>query len=188
MRINNFVYLGAPLYQPTWYDKIVGTDFGVDRCLRNSQEAYTCFSQYMIRVRNEMGWSVSAVDYINKKAFAYRNIGDGNAAEFWRKIQKNLLKWIQQSGYHYTDFNQWEPVLRILDQMSANSFDYETMMDDRDKFFTKVGAETTKDIWGYWQKVPKEARWVVYGVGGLYAASVLYPIINMIVKLIPDKK
>ena len=55
-------------YEPSWWDEIIGADFGTDPCTRNGIEAHLCFSKYMNRVETNIGWPPELVQMLIRKA------------------------------------------------------------------------------------------------------------------------
>lgn len=173
----------TPLYEPNLYDKLTGYDWGRDRCLRNSLEAYKCFTQYMINVRNNIGWSDTVVRHVNSRALDFAGDFNTPAINFWKVIQDQLFDWIDETGYDITDLPKYEDVLKILDMRTENAVDYEKMMRDRKRFLLNVAGQTTGDLWSYWNMLPKEVRIGAYIVGGVAIIGYTLPILTSISKL-----
>ena len=172
----------TPLYEPNLYDKLTGYDWGRDRCLRNSLEAYKCFSQYMINVRNNIGWSNTVVQHVNARALENAGGFDTPAIQFWKIVQNQLFDWIDETGYDITDLPKYEDVLKILDMRTENALDYEKMMRDRKRFLLDVAGNTAGDIWSYWNMLPKEVRIGAYIIGGVALIGYTLPILTTITR------
>ena len=43
-------------YTPTWFDWMTGYDWGTDLCNRSGTEAFLCYQNYLLRVRQNIGW------------------------------------------------------------------------------------------------------------------------------------
>lgn len=181
-------HYGDTLYNTTLYERLTGMDWGRDRCVRNSMEAYACFSKFMSNARDNIGWDATVVQHVVNEAFRYRGTLQTDASVFWTAIRKNLIQWISQTGYEVVDMPKYDKVLATLDSATEGAFDYKLLKDENSQFFQNVALATTGDIWDYWQQVPPQVRYIAYGIGGLMVISYTMPIISSIAKLLTIHK
>ena len=183
------------LYDPNWWDKLTGMDWGTDRSLRNSVEAYKYFSDLMYMTANKLGWNAESVNYIVRKAYSWSGNADlsTNAIYFWTGVQDNFMTWVKESGWNIQDFPKWKDIIKLIDMNTDGALSYKKVKENADKIFQNTAIATTGDLWHLWQtNVPKELRWIAYGVGGLLVFSYTYPVIRMVGRtarmIIPKKK
>ena len=189
---NNYLPYGTTtLYDPTLWQWITGMDWGTSRCLRNSQEAYVCFTEMMYGAEASFGWNTDLVNTLVQKASIYRGNADLStpATHFWRGVQKDFMQWVKDSGHHIADQPKWKSILEQIDRQTEGAFNYSEVKKDADRIFQKVAIQTTGDLWHLWTtNVPKEVRWVAYAVIGGTVLTYTYPVINLFGKLIFMKK
>ena len=159
-------------YTPTLWDSLIGTDWGTDRCMRNAQEAYLCYSEYMLEKQNKNGWPPPMVQHLISKAQPFST--RPTATAFWKGVQQNFLGWFEEKGYHISDFPKWEKALRTLDAFSDSAFSYDEV---RDQFSAKqVGKDLTKDtaddlgseLKKLWKEIPVWVKIAGGSVLGIY--------------------
>lgn len=180
-------YYGTTLYEPNWWAKLTGMDWGTERCLRNSMEAYVCFSEMMFKAESQFGWNTQVVNYLVKKAFDYRgnaNLQD-SAYQFWEAVQNNFMSWVKDTGWNVVDLPRWEGVLRQMDSSTEGAFEYAKAKKEADRIFLNTAISTSSDLWYLWmENVPKSVRIATYVVVGGAVLSYTYPIFNVLGKLI----
>jgi len=173
---------GTTLYDANWWQKLTGMDWGTDRCLRNSKEAYVCFSEMMYQAESRFGWNTQVVNYIVTQAYQYSgrsNLKD-SAYFFWENIQKNFMTWIKNTGWNIADLPNWQAVLRQIDSSTDGAFSYAQAEKEANEIFQKVALQTSSDLWYLWQtKVPKKLRIATYIIAGGAILSYTYPLLNL---------
>jgi len=184
-------YGSTPLYTPTFYQILTGFDYGTDRSFRNSLEAYNAFIIFMMNTRDNVGWSDIVVQNLIERAKQYKGNLNTPAIDFWNNVQKNIIAWVHETGYEITDLPKWESTFNVLDNYTDGAFSYNKLKLENDQFLQNLAKQTTKDIWSYWNELPKEIRWAIYGIGGIIVLSYTLPIIkgvSNLTKLIITKK
>lgn len=181
------MYGVTALYEPDWWAKLTGMDWGTSRCLRNSVEAYVCFSEMMFRAESDFGWNSAVVDKMVSEAFKYKgnpNL-ENSAYTFWKAVQENFLKWVRLAGWNIVDLPKWDDVLRQIDLSTESAFDYMKIKEEADRIIQNTAMSTTSDLWYLWQtKVPMPVRVGTYVVVGGAVLAYTAPVLRLLGKLI----
>lgn len=121
------------------------TDFGTDRCVRNSTEAFLCYKSYLDSVYYNIGWPKSVVQKLVNEAQKFSS--GKTAAVFWKETQQRLLGWIKATGYSPTDLPKFDKVMGVLQSYSEGAFSWSELQKDLAEGWNPSSIFDAEDFW-----------------------------------------
>lgn len=155
---------------PSHYGSV--TDFGTDSCVRNSVEAYLCYSNYLNSVYYQIGWPQALVQKLVSNAQQFSQ--GRTAADFWRETQDSFLSWIKDAGYAPSDLPKLDKVAGVLESYSEGAFSWNQLQKDLKKGLSLPNIFNPQN---WWEKQPRATKIAIIGgvslIGLYYVSSVL---------------
>ncbi len=148
------------------------TDFGTDPCVRNSTEAYLCYSNYLNSVYYQIGWPQQLVQKLVSKAQPFST--GRSAADFWKQTQGSFFSWIKEAGYSPSDLPKLDKVGDVLESYSQGAFSWDDLQKELKKGFSPPSLFNPKK---WWEKQPRGTKIAIIGgaslIGLYYISSLL---------------
>ena len=174
----------------SFWDQLIGFDWGTDAGYRNAQQAYEAFDKILLGFYDKRDWPAGLVNHIREQAAMYATEGR-MAPDFWMHIQGNMKKWISDAGYDQTFIPNTDKFMEVIMHYGEGAVQYEYYK----KMFTPenvlrvtlTGGDPDPDT-SWWDSIPDWAKIGAAGIAAIYLVTTLGTIGKGVAAIIPNKK
>ena len=117
-------------WEPSLWDKIVGTDYGIDPAFRSANGALQRYTKVLMDMVNSSvpanRWNKGLADHLISEATAvYRENPSQTSEEFWIKVRDNFKGWIKSAGWAQKGIPKIQTILKVMSGYTEGAIQYQ---------------------------------------------------------------